>query len=47
MTAKEVFERLIHFIDNDFKHLKTKVDWLFYTIIGGLISIILLLVFKK
>jgi len=47
MTTKELLEIFNKFIENDFKHLRTKVDWLFYTIIGGLITIISLLVFKK
>ena len=40
MTVKELLERFDKFIENDFSHLKTRVDWLFYTIIGGLLTII-------
>jgi len=40
MTVKELHELLQHFIDNDFKHLRSKVDWLFYSIILMLLGII-------
>jgi hypothetical protein len=40
MTVKELYELFDKFKTNDFHHLKCKVDWLFYTLIGGLITII-------
>ena len=40
MTAKEVYEILVNFIENDFKHLRSKVDKLFLLIISGLITIV-------
>lgn len=40
MTADEVLKYVIHFIDNDFKHLRAKVDKLFLLIISGLITIV-------
>jgi len=49
MTAKDVYELLQQFIENDFKHLRSKVDWLFYSIILMLLGIItnLILVIVK
>jgi len=49
MTVKELHELFQHFIDNDFKHLRTKVDWLFYSIIimlGGIIANLILFIVK-
>lgn len=40
MKADEVYELLNKFIENDFKHLRSKVDWMLYTLIGGLVTII-------
>jgi len=47
MTAKEVYDRLIHFIDNDFTHLRDKVDTqykinarFFISLIVGLLGVI-------
>jgi len=40
MTVKELHELFQHFIDNDFKHLRSRVDWLLYGIIAGLFGII-------
>jgi len=40
MNADDVYEILKNFINNEFKHLRNKVDWLFYTVIGGLVTII-------
>ena len=40
MTADEVLKYVVHFIDNDFKHLRNKVDKLFWVIISGLITVI-------
>ena len=40
MTIKDLDKKLDTFISNDFKHLRAKVDWIFYTLIGGLITII-------
>ena len=43
MTADDVYKVVRDFIKNDFHHLKNKVDWIFYTLIGGLIAVIILL----
>ncbi len=40
MTANEVYKVVLHFIDNDFKHLRAKVDKLFLIIISGLLTIV-------
>ena len=47
MTAKEVLEYVIHFIDNDFAHLRERVDSsakttnrFFISLIIGLIGVI-------
>ncbi len=40
MEPEDVYEILCKFIENDFDHLRSKVDWLFYTLIGGLVTII-------
>ncbi len=40
MTVKELLQIFNTFIDNDFKHLRSKVDKLFLIIISGLITII-------
>ena len=46
MTANEMYKIFQHFISNDFKHLRSRVDWLFYTIVGGLITIVTILLIK-
>lgn len=46
MTADDVYKIVRDFIKNDFTHLKHKVDWIFYTLIGGLIAVIILLLRK-
>ena len=40
MTVKELLELFNNFIENDFKHLRAKVDKLFLIIISGLITIV-------
>jgi len=40
VTVKELLEIFNTFIDNDFKHLRAKVDKLFLIIISGLITIV-------
>ena len=40
MTVKELLQIFNTFIDNDFKHLRSKVDKLFLIIISGLITIV-------
>ena len=40
MTVKELLELFNNFIENDFKHLRSKVDKLFLIIISGLITIV-------
>jgi len=40
MTVKELHALFDRFVENDFKHLRAKVDWLFYTLIGGLLTIV-------
>lgn len=40
MTLKDLDNKLDKFIDNEFKHLRTKVDWIFYTLIGGLVTVV-------
>jgi len=40
MTIKDLNDKLDKFIDNEFRHLRNKVDWMFYTLIGGLVTII-------
>ncbi len=40
MTANEVYKIVCNFIDNDFKHLRSKVDKLFLIIISGLVTIV-------
>lgn len=40
MTAKDVYEILKHFIDNDFRHVKVKIDWIFTVLIVFLLGII-------
>ena len=50
MTVKELHEIFKEFKTNDFQHLKTRVDWIFYTIIvllGGTITSLVLLILKK
>ena len=50
MTVQELHDILDKFIENDFKHLRTKVDWMLYTLIGGLVTIItglIILLIKK
>lgn len=48
MKADEVYEILCKFIENDFAHLRKKVDWVFYTIItlllGTIANLIIMLV---
>lgn len=40
MKIQELYDIFQHFVDNDFAHLRTKVDWLFYSIILMLLGII-------
>jgi hypothetical protein len=40
MTVKELLQIFNTFIDNDFKHLRAKVDKLYIIIISGLITIV-------
>jgi len=40
MTIQDLDKKLDKFIENDFKHLRAKVDWMLYTLIGGLTTII-------
>ena len=40
MTVKELLEIFNIFIENDFKHLRAKVDKLFLIIISGLLTIV-------
>ena len=40
MTVKELLEIFNTFIENDFKHLRSKVDKLFLIIISGLLTIV-------
>ena len=44
MTSDEVFEildkKIDKFIENDFKHLRARVNWVFCTLVGGLVTII-------
>ena len=50
MNAKDVYDILCKFIENDFMHLKRRVDWIFYSIITlllGTIGSLLLLILKK
>ena len=40
MTANDVYKRLMEFIENDFCHLRDKVDKLFWIIVSGLVAIV-------
>jgi len=40
MKADDVYTILCKFIENDFRHLRRKVDWIFYTLITLLLGII-------
>ncbi|MHA1225116.1 MAG: hypothetical protein ACTSR2_01030 [Candidatus Hodarchaeales archaeon] len=41
-------DRLDNFIDNDFQHLRNRVDWIFWIfILGTLVSIAISLIIKK
>jgi len=44
MTVKELREIFEQFVENEFNHLRSRVDKLFYIAIGGLITAILTLV---
>ena len=50
MTIKDLEKRLDNFITNEFAHLRTKVDWIFYSIITlllGTIASLVILIIKK
>ena len=50
MTVKELYEMFENFKNNDFHHLKCKVDWIFYSIITlllGTIASLVMLIIKK
>lgn len=40
MTANDVYKIFIQFFNNDFKHVKHRVDWIFYSLILFLLGII-------
>jgi hypothetical protein len=44
MTPEEAYEildkKIDDFINNDFKHLRARVNWMFVTLVGGLMTII-------
>lgn len=40
MTVKELLEILNNFIENDFAHLRARVDRMIWIILTGLVSII-------
>ena len=45
LTVKELLQVFNNFIDNDFNHLRSKVDKLFLIIISGLLTIVAGLLF--
>ena len=45
MTVKELLQIFNNFIENDFDHLRSKVDKLFLIIISGLITVVAGLLF--
>jgi len=50
VTAKDVYDILCKFIENEFHHVERKVDWIFYILITSLLATIgslLLLIVKK
>ena len=49
MTVKELLEIFNKFIDNDFNHLRSRVDKLFWMLLSGLLTIVtglIILLFK-
>ena len=41
MTLKDLERKLDKFIDNEFCHLRKRVDKIFYILIGGLLSLVI------